>query len=186
MTANFRRLSETSTTYVDESKPKEVTLGKFVICPDSKLGSGAFSSVYLCKDKAGNKAAAKIMSKHTKRSEQIIKVAKSEVKILQKIKHPNIVGLLGSYESENNYYILFEYCEGKTLKEILHQQRSMDIQSVLHIITSIISVMGYMLEKKIMHRDIKPDNIKFFKGKVTLIDFGFACDLPNGEKTFLQ
>ena len=37
-----------------------------------------------------------------------------------------------------------------------------------------------------MHRDIKPDNIKFFKGKPTLIDFGFACQLPNGEKTILH
>lgn len=36
-----------------------------------------------------------------------------------------------------------------------------------------------------MHRDIKPDNIKYFKGKPTLLDFGFACQLPNGIKTNL-
>jgi serine/threonine protein kinase len=37
-----------------------------------------------------------------------------------------------------------------------------------------------------MHRDIKPDNIKYFNKKVTLIDFGFACEIPNGDKTTLR
>lgn len=37
-----------------------------------------------------------------------------------------------------------------------------------------------------MHRDIKPDNIKYFNGKPTLIDFGFACELQNGDKTVLK
>lgn len=37
-----------------------------------------------------------------------------------------------------------------------------------------------------MHRDLKPDNVKYFKGKATLIDFGFACELPNGDKSTLR
>jgi serine/threonine protein kinase len=42
--------------------------------------------------------------------------------------------------------------------------------------------MCYLNEKKIMHRDIKPDNIKYFKGKCTLIDFGFACEFNDKLK----
>lgn len=91
-------LSE-STACINEPKPKEVMLGDYTICPDSLLGTGAFSTVYLCTDKNNNKAAVKILSKNSKRSSQIIKVAKAEVKIVKKLKHPNIVGLVGSYES---------------------------------------------------------------------------------------
>lgn len=80
------------------------------------MGTGSFSSVYLCKKDDNSRAAVKVLNKNTKKSEHIIKVAKAEVRIIRKLKHQNIVGYLGSYQSQNNYYILFEYCEGKTLK----------------------------------------------------------------------
>jgi serine/threonine protein kinase len=54
--------------------------------------------------------------------------------------------------------------------------------NVYNIAIEMISVMCYLNERKIMHRDIKPDNIKYFKGKCTLIDFGFACELDDKLK----
>ena len=100
------RLGDSSTACFDSTKPKEMKLDNYTICPDVLLGTGSFSSVYLCKN-GENKAAVKVLNKNRKKSDHIIKVAKAEVKIIRKLKHPNIVGFLGSYESENNYYILF-------------------------------------------------------------------------------
>lgn len=50
----------------------------------------------------------------------------------------------------------------------------------------MIDALTYLYGKKVMHRDLKPDNVKYFKGKATLIDFGFACELPNGDKSTLR
>jgi serine/threonine protein kinase len=90
-------LSESSTACFDSIKPKPLKLGKFTICPNHKLGKGSFSTVFLCEDANGNKAAVKILNKHSKNSEHIAKFQKAEVKILKKLKHPNIVGFLGSF-----------------------------------------------------------------------------------------
>lgn len=116
----------------------------------------------------------------------IIKVSKAEATIAKKLKHPGIVSYLGSFESDNHYYILFQYCEGKTLREIAKPGRSVPIADVISITTSLISALNYLHEKKIMHRDIKPENIKYSQNKAVLLDLGFACELPHGDKTILH
>lgn len=50
----------------------------------------------------------------------------------------------------------------------------------------MIKALCYLFDNRIMHRDIKPDNIKYHCGKATLIDFGFACELRDGEKSMLK
>ena len=66
------------------------------------------------------------------------------MKVIRKLKHPNIVGILGSFESENNYYILFEYCEGKTIRDILSQHKTIELESVLNIVTGLINAFCYL------------------------------------------
>ena len=78
----------------------------------------------MCRDDLGNRAAVKILKKRGKKSDNtIIKVAKAEAKVIRKLKHPNIVGYIGSFESDNHFYILFQYCEGRTLRDINKRNR---------------------------------------------------------------
>ena len=77
MDKNYCRLSDSST-YVDESKPKNLKIDQYTVCPEEVLGHGSFSTVYMCKDEQGNKCAVKILKKRGKKTDStIIKVAKS-------------------------------------------------------------------------------------------------------------
>lgn len=69
--------STLSTTVVKESQPKDVKLGEYSIRKNKKLGSGAYSAVYLCENKNGKKAAVKILNKNASKSTEIIRVAKT-------------------------------------------------------------------------------------------------------------
>lgn len=71
-------------------------LDNYTICPDVLLGKGSFSEVYLCKN-GDSKAAVKILNKNKNKTEHVVKVSRAEVKIIRRLKHPNIVGYLGSY-----------------------------------------------------------------------------------------
>lgn len=60
-------LGESTTAHIDESKPREIKLDNYTVCPDMLLGKGSFSSVYLCFGDDGKKAAVKILSKQNKK-----------------------------------------------------------------------------------------------------------------------
>ena len=133
------------TTYIDESKPKQVKLDKYTICPEELLGSGSFASVYMCRDEKGQCAAVKVLKKRGKKSDNtIIKVAKAEAKIIKKLKHPNIVGYLGSFESDHHYYILCQFCEGRTLRDITKHRQALPPNDLFTLITGLISAMKYL------------------------------------------
>ena len=66
-----------STAIIDESKPKEIELGAYIIRKNHRLGCGSYSKVFLCEDKCGKKAAVKVLNKIGEKSSHIINVAKA-------------------------------------------------------------------------------------------------------------
>ncbi|KAI8884457.1 Pkinase-domain-containing protein [Backusella circina FSU 941] len=143
-----------------------------------KLGDGAFSNVYLaCDSETGKKLAIKVAQKSVsdkktqrhlhssiKRKPRATERANilKEVQIMSNIKHPNIVQLTHFHESEENYFLILELCEGG---ELFHQIVKMTYFSenlARHVITQVaLAVRHLHLEKGVVHRDIKPENILF-------------------------
>ena len=162
------------------------------------IGKGTFGEVYLTRKKNSNGLfATKRMSKEYVEDPKYIKYFNNEISILRKLHHPNIVKLEDLKRTTNHYYVIMEYCNGGTLTECLEKYKNINHKPfpeaiVQHIMKQIVSAVNYLHSQRVIHRDLKLDNIlvKFenetdknnlnlLKSEVKIIDFGFAATKDN-------
>ena len=125
-----------------------------------KLGTGTYSDFYLVKS-VKNKSTyfLKAISKSKINKERIHSNLDTEKKILLKIDHPFIIKLVKTLKDEENVYFLLEYIRGKDLSKILKELGPVNKTKSQFYISSIMLAVTYLHERKIIYRDIKPDNI---------------------------
>ena len=143
-----------------------------------KLGAGCFGEVWKVKSKITNKEYAMKKLNLVKEKQSSIK---KEIEILKEVHHPNIVKFYTSFEKDNMMYIVIEYIDGKNLDEIISEAKEkktyLPEKLVWKIMLDLLSGLTYLHEEvKIIHRDIKPDNILITKdNKVKITDFGISA-----------
>jgi serine/threonine protein kinase len=119
--------------------------------------------------------------------EKIKKRFITEAKIYRVLTHPNIVEIseIGFVKHESRKidipYLIMEYVEGKTLKEILKEESSLDLKTIFRISENVLSALDTIHQKGIIHRDIKPSNIMIREKnrEVVILDFGLAKDIEH-------
>ncbi|KAI4890573.1 hypothetical protein NFI96_016198 [Prochilodus magdalenae] len=138
------------------------------------IGEGSFGRVYKGRRKfSGQVVALKFIPK-VGRSEKELRSLKREIEIMRGLRHPNIVLLLDSFETEREVVVVTEYAEGE-LFQILEDDGSLPESQVREIACQLVSALYYLHSNRILHRDMKPQNILLGKGGVVkLCDFGFA------------
>ena len=137
------------------------------------IGQGGIGYVYLAKDLHRNQDVAIKQCKHT--SDKIVERLKREYKFLCSIKHPNIVMAHDFFEERSNYFLVMEYIPGITLKELLEKEHCLTLLQRLNISLQMCKAVSALNVNKIVHRDIKPDNIIVTeKGIIKLLDLGIA------------
>jgi serine/threonine protein kinase len=166
------------------------------------LGKGAFGEVYLTSRKGDDKkyATKKIDREEVEKGEGI-KYLKNEIIILQYLRHPNIVRFEEVKKTKKHYYIVMEFCNGGELSKALEKYiekygKPFSEEIVQHLMRQIIDAFKFMHARKIIHRDVKLDNIllnyeteedkknlNLMKAQVKIIDFGFSCKI---DKSGLQ
>jgi serine/threonine-protein kinase ULK/ATG1 len=163
-----------------------------------KIGEGSYGEVYLTSKKNSKEIfATKKVEKQKIMSEKLRQYFLNEIEILKKLNHPNIMQLIEIKSSHNNIYLITEYCNGGTLSEnlTLHQKlhkTPLPEKIVIHLMKEIADAIHYLHEQRIIHRDLKMENIllhfenlddrkklNLLKAKVKIIDFGFARYLNN-------
>ena len=158
------------------------------------LGKGAFGEVYLTSKKGSDqKFATKKLDREQIEKSEAMKYLKNEIIILQNLKHPNIVKYEDVKKTKKHFYIVMEYCNGGELSQALEKYQKkfgkpFSQEIVQHLMRQIIDAFKYIHGLKIIHRDIKLDNIllnfdteedkenlNMMKAQCKIIDFGFAC-----------
>jgi NIMA (never in mitosis gene a)-related kinase len=105
--------------------------------------------------------------------------AENEIKILKTVNHPNIIKHLDDYQLNDKQYIVMELIETGTLSTLIEEyqlaNKFIPEKLILKYFSQLISVLNYLYDKRIIHRDIKANNILYMKSNVLkLADFGIA------------
>lgn len=105
-----------------------------------------------------------------------------EAKTLASLKHPNIVEVIDVFDENNTSYMVMSFIEGETLQSIVDKQEKLSYPEAVNYMAQITSAAGYIHEKNILHRDIKPDNVMITADyKAILIDFGSAREFVHDK-----
>ncbi|KAK5969456.1 Kinase domain protein [Trichostrongylus colubriformis] len=100
----------------------------------------------------------------------------NEVEILQMCSHPNICRLVDAYKTNTKYLLIFEYAQNGDLFELIHRDGRLPESDAALITSQTASALAYLHCRKIVHRDVKPENLLLdSKKRVQLCDFGLAC-----------
>ena len=149
------------------------------------IGEGGMANVYLANDIIlDRKVAIKVLRGDLSNDEKFIRRFKREALSVSNLSHPNIVEVYDVGEEEGNYYIVMEYIDGKTLKQLLQKRGALTLTEVIDIMSQLTDGLAHAHEAYIIHRDIKPQNIMIEdNGLVKITDFGIAMALNSTQLT---
>ncbi|XP_070937392.1 serine/threonine-protein kinase Nek5 isoform X3 [Macaca nemestrina] len=147
------------------------------------IGKGAFGKAYLAKGKSDSKHCVIKEINFEKMPIQEKEASKKEVILLAKMKHPNIVAFFNSFQENGRLFIVMEYCDGGDLMKRINRQRGVlfSEDQILGWFVQISLGLKHIHDRKILHRDIKAQNIFLSKNGMVakLGDFGIARVLNN-------
>ncbi|CAO3627148.1 unnamed protein product [Cunninghamella blakesleeana] len=142
-----------------------------------RIGQGASGSVYLATHSTTNtKVAVKQMDlKKQLRLDLIV----NEILVMQESRHHNIVNFLDSFLVRGDLWVIMEYMEGGALTDVI-ENNSMNEQQIATVCLETAKGLHHLHSHKIIHRDIKSDNVLLnFQGHVKISDFGYCAKLTD-------
>jgi serine/threonine-protein kinase len=139
------------------------------------LGKGGMGEVWRgYQQSLGREVAIKILPPSRAKDPEFVVRFEKEAKALAALNHPNIIQVIDRGVGDGHYYLVMEYVNGRSLREVLQGGR-LSPQQALKIVSQICQAIDYAHEKEIIHRDLKPENILIDeRGHVKVADFGLA------------
>ena len=149
------------------------------------IGEGGMANVYLAKDTIlGRKVAVKVLRGDLAGDEKFVRRFQREARSASSLSHSNIVEIYDVGEDEGNFYIVMEFIEGKTLKQLIKKRGVLTLSETVDIMLQLLDALSSAHDSCIIHRDIKPQNIMVKEsGLAKITDFGIAVALNSVELT---
>ena len=144
----------------------------------AKLGQGGMGAVYKATDtRSGASVAIKILPRSKAQDREFLRRFEDEFRSTFELDHPNIVKALDIGEADGYHYFAMEYVDGADVYELLETRGRLEEADALSITIQVVQAMDYAQGERLLHRDIKPDNILVdADGFAKLADFGLAKD----------
>ncbi|KAL5005540.1 hypothetical protein ScPMuIL_018996 [Solemya velum] len=151
-----------------------------------KLGSGSYATVYKAYRKGGPREVIAIKcvlkSSLTKTSTENLL---TEIELLKKLKHENIVELKDFQWDDTYIYLIMEYCKGGDLSHFLRSRKALPEKIVKRFLQQMTNAMVFLRDHNVVHMDLKPQNILLTSATtpvLKLADFGFAKHVFHGDE----
>ena len=143
---------------------------------ERKLGAGGMADVWLAEDQElGRRVAVKILHDRYANDEQFVERFRREATHAAGLSHPNIVSIYDRGVADGEYFIVMEYIEGRTLKELIVTRGPCPVPVAISYTRQVLAALRYAHKNGIIHRDIKPHNVLVdHEGRVKVADFGIA------------
>ncbi|CAD8134621.1 unnamed protein product [Paramecium octaurelia] len=143
------------------------------------IGSGQYGKVYRAKNMKNDQIVAIKVVKLEKFREvpKLHEFTINEIQTLSKIDNQNIVKFIEMLKTQNNMYLIYDFCNGDTLEALLQKRKFLTEPETMKIFAQILNAFRSLVRENILHRDLKPSNILFHDQIVKVADFGFCKSL---------
>lgn len=152
---------------------------------EAEVGRGGMGRVYRAfHEITGQKVALKMLMPQGGKERTHRDRFVHEAKVLARLEHPNLVGMLGFFEHRDRLFIVMRFVEGCTLEELLTRRGRLQPEDAVVIFDQICDAVTHVHSHKILHRDLKPANIIMQDGgQVLVTDFGIARAVGDASLT---
>src|SRR5438128_5121147 len=142
------------------------------------IARGGMAEVYLARDQLLDRpVAVKVLFAEFARDPTFVERFRREAQSAAQLNHPNIVAVYDWGREGDTYYIVMEYVEGRSLRDLIRERGPVPPQAAARIAAAISDALQYAHERGLVHRDVKSGNIIFAPdGTVKVTDFGIAAD----------
>jgi eukaryotic-like serine/threonine-protein kinase len=152
---------------------------------EQKLGSGGMSTVYLARDETLERwVAAKVLHREISDQPDQIERFRREARAVAQVSHPNVVAVIDAGEDGGRPYIVFEYCDGETLKQRIDRMGKLPLDEAAAYAIEVGRGLQAAHARRLVHRDVKPQNVLIdSEGRAKVTDFGIARELEEDGLT---
>ncbi len=143
-----------------------------------RIGEGGMGVVYLGKHMTLDRSVAIKVLPRKMTTKFFRERFLAESRAAARLIHPNVVQIFDAGEERGNPYIIMEYVEGATVKQLINTRKRLGLAFVVRVISEAAQGLGAAHKLKMVHRDVKPENIMIsFSGETKVMDFGLAKDV---------
>jgi len=149
------------------------------------IGEGGTGTVYKAEDLLLDMPVAiKVLGSKFTRDVTAVTTLKEEARIAMQLSHRHIVRLHNLQKTGKNYFLVMEYVEGRTFRDVLRMYGKLPLETVCQVVNVCADALAYAHRHGVLHKDLKPANLLLAKdGVLKIIDFGVACLIHAQKKS---